>query len=98
VSLQYIVKSNVSFIIDSLFFLSRGGCKSLIIDISETEYLDRVSLASLTNAVNELSMIGIKMKLVVSEDKPRFIYSVGSSIPKVDFFLSMEAALNDFVN
>lgn len=98
VSLQYLVESNITFIIDSLLFMSDRGYSKVIIDISETEYLDRVSVTSLTNAIDELNAIGVKTRIVISKNKPRFIYSLGNPIPKVDFFLGMETALKDFVN
>ena len=98
VSLQYLVESNVIFIIDSLFFLADRGYRNLIIDISETEYLERASFANLENVIKELSEIEIKTKFIVSKDKPRFNYSVGNPIPNTDFYLSMGSALKDIVN
>jgi len=97
-NLPYIRESNVTFLLDALTLLSTRGNKRLIVDISGIDYMDSISVSMLTEEMTEITSMGGSIKLLVSEDKPRISFSIGDPISKIDVYLNLKTALNDFIN
>jgi anti-anti-sigma regulatory factor len=96
--IPYIRESNVAFLIDTLILLTMRDNKKLVVDISEIEYIDSISVSMLIKEMTKIASIGGLIKLVVSEDKPRISFSIGNPISKIDVYLTLKTAIKDFIN
>jgi anti-anti-sigma regulatory factor len=92
----YFSENCVSFFNNSTSLLINQGYKKLIIDLTETEYLDTTSVSMMAQKMVELNSIGGSIKLVVTEDRPRLTFSVGNNISQIRTYLTVENALKDF--
>ncbi len=81
---------------NSTSLLIDQGYKYLIIDLTETEYLDTVSVSMLKQKMIALDSIGGSIRLVVTEDKPRLTFSVNNNISQIRTYITVENALKDF--
>ncbi len=98
VNVPYFSENNMSFFNNSTSLLIDKGYKNLIIDLSETEYLDSSSVTMIIQKMTELALIGGSVKLVVGEEQPRLTFSVGNDISKIGIYLTLENALNEMAD
>ncbi len=95
VNAPYFSKNCVSFFNNSISLLINQGYKNLIIDLTETEYLDTTCVSMLIQKMIELDLIGGSIRLVVTEDHPRITFSVGNIISQISVYLTVDLAFND---
>ena len=95
--LPYLSECNVVFLIDALDLMTDLYNK-LIIDVSEIQNIDNLSLSILLKKINKFESTGGSIKLVVSEDKPIISSIRGNNISAIDVHLSLDTALNDIIN
>jgi len=96
--LPYLRESNIIFLIDALNLIVTRCHKRLIIDISEIDDIDSLSISMLIKEMKKIISIGGSIKLIVSEDKPIISFSNGDPISKIDVHLSLKTALKDIIN
>ena len=95
-STPYLSENCMSFFNYSTSLLINQGYKNLIIDLTETEYLNTISVSMLVQKMVELDSIDGSIRLVVTEDKPKLTFSVGNKISQISAYLTVENVLKDF--
>ncbi len=97
-NITYLTKSNVNFLIDILSSLTQQYYNKVIIDVSKIFYIDNISIIRIINKVNEMLTQGKIARLVVNENKPNIVYSVGHPVTELNVYLTIDKALKDFLN
>ncbi|MCP5060915.1 MAG: STAS domain-containing protein [Ignavibacteriae bacterium] len=93
---SYISLKETKLFIEAISLFVIEGHKNFIIDLSETNYLDSLTLTMLVEKIKEIGSIGGSVNLVVTETKPRLKYTVGNPLAKLQVCLNVENALNNF--
>lgn len=92
----YISIEETKVFVEAISLFVSEGHKNFIFDLSETNYLDSLTLALLVEKIKEIDSIGGSVSLVVTETKPRLKYSVGNPLAKLQVYLNVENALTNF--
>lgn len=92
--LSVIKKNNVSKYLEAIISIITKSDKDVISDISDVSSIDTYSLEKIYNEFSKIENTGRKIKLVVSECKPRIKFSIGNPITKLDMYLSTDEAID----
>jgi len=92
----YISLEETQVFLEAITLFVNEGHKNFIFDLSETNYLDSITLTLLVEKINEIDSIDGSVSLVVTETKPRLKYSVGNPLAKLQVYLNVENAVNNF--
>ena len=92
----YISIEETKLFVEAISLFMDEGHNNFIFDLSETNYLDSVTLTLLVEKIKEVDSVGGSVSLVVTETKPRLKFSVGNPLANLQVHLNVENALTNF--